>query len=56
MEMISVWATEAPDKWLPELEETVEEARGALESMKDLNSTLTSLLAELDEAKEIFGI
>ena len=50
MEMISVWATEAPDKWLPELEETVEEARGALES------TLTSLLAELDEAKEIFGI
>ena len=56
MEMISVWADESPEKWLPELEETVNEARCALESMKDLKSTLDSLLFELEEAKAIYGI
>lgn len=55
MEMISVWADESPDKWIPELEEVIGEAREALDSLSALNKTLDALILELEEAKAIFG-
>jgi hypothetical protein len=55
MEMISVWADESPDKWIPELEEVIGEAREALDSLGRLNGTLDALISELEEAKAIFG-
>lgn len=55
MDMISIWAEQSPEKWLPELEETVAEAREALDGLISLNETLDMLIDEFEEAKQICG-
>ena len=51
IEMIPTWAEQAPDKWIPELEETVAEAQEALENLKRLQYALEELSRELEEVK-----
>ena len=48
LEMIPAWAEESPEKWIPELEETVAEAQEALENLKRLQYGLQELAAELE--------
>ena len=40
IEMIPTWAEESPEKWIPELEATVAEAREALDNLYRLQSAL----------------
>ena len=51
IEMIPTWAEQSPDRWIPELEETVAEAQEALENLKRLQYALQELAAELEEVK-----
>ena len=51
MEMIPIWAEEAPEDWIPELEETLDEATDALEALKELKDGLEELHYELEDAK-----
>ena len=51
IEMIPLWADEAPEDWIPELEETLDEATDALESLKELKESLEELHCELEDAK-----
>ena len=51
IEMIPLWADEAPEDWIPELEETLDEATDALESLKELKESLEELNYELEDAK-----
>ncbi len=56
IEMISEWSLTSPEKWISELEETVAEARCALENLKKLNLALDELTDELAEAKCAVGM
>lgn len=51
MEMIPLWAEESPEKWIPELEETLSEASSALETLRELKETLEELWEELEDAR-----
>ena len=51
IEMIPTWAEQSPDRWIPELEETVAEAGEALENLKRLQYALSELASELEEVK-----
>ena len=51
MEMIPLWAEESPEKWIPELEETLSEASAALETLRELKETLEELWEELEDAR-----
>ena len=51
LEMISEQSIASPEKWIPELEETVTEARCALERIKRLNTALDDLYRELEESR-----
>ena len=44
-----------PDKWLPEIEEIVEEARETLDSLTALERTLTELEEELRVTRGVMG-
>ena len=50
-EMIDELATEEPARWIDELEDTVAEAREALERLERLRDALAELSVELEEAK-----
>ena len=56
MEMIPVWAEEAPDKWIPELEDTLAEATEALETLKELTETIEELRCELEDARCLYQL
>ena len=49
IEMIPAWAEESPERWIPELLDTVAEAEEALENLKILKSSLEELSLELSE-------
>ena len=51
MEMIPMWAEESPEDWIPELEETLDEATDALEALRELKESLEELHYELEDAK-----
>lgn len=51
IEMIPTWAEQSPEKWIPELEATVDEARDALENLKRLEFALEELSRELEEVR-----
>lgn len=44
-----------PDKWLPEIEEIVEEARQTLECLSSLERTLSDLEDELKRTRWVMG-
>ena len=44
-----------PDKLIPELEDAIAEARGALDSLKNLKEELDMLEDELQEVRWLFG-
>ena len=47
--MIPTWAEESPEKWIPELSETVAEAEEALENLNLMKDALEELSCELGE-------
>ena len=49
LEMIPAWAEESPEKWIPELSETVAEAEEALENLNLMKDALEELSLELGE-------
>ena len=51
MEMIPGWAESAPEKWIPELEETLVEANEALDTLKELKERLEELKIELEDVR-----
>ena len=51
IEMIPIWAEEAPEDWIPELEDTLDEATDALETLRELKEELMELREELEDAK-----
>lgn len=51
MSVISDFADAEPQRWIPELEETLAEAKEALEDLAHLQDTLEALAAELAEAR-----
>jgi hypothetical protein len=51
IEMIPSWATESPEKWIPELEETIAEANDALDNLKRLKTALEELSLELEDVR-----
>lgn len=53
IEMIPLWAEQSPERWLPELEATVAEAREALDNLKMLQIALEELSVELEEVRWI---
>lgn len=50
-EMIDQFAVTSPEEWIPELEQTLAEAREAMEKLQRLRDALTELSVELEEAK-----
>ena len=46
---------DSPEKLIPELEDTIAEARQALDSLRNLNEELNSLEEELMEVRWLFG-
>lgn len=55
IEMIPLWAEQSPERWLPELEATVAEARDALDNLKRLQQMLEELALELEEVRWIMS-
>ena len=51
IEMIPTWAEESPEKWIPELEATVAEAREALDNLSRLQCALEELKSELEDVR-----
>ena len=51
IEMIPTWAEESPERWIPELEETVAEAKEALENLNKLQYALEELTEELEDVR-----
>lgn len=51
IEMIPTWAEESPERWIPELEETVAEAKEALENLERLREGLDRLTEELEDVR-----
>lgn len=51
IEMIPSWVDTSPEKWIPELLETVAEAEEALEKLKKLKTALEELADELEEIR-----
>ena len=51
IEMIPTWAESSPEKWIPELQETLAEAEDALENLKKLKSALEELASELEDVR-----
>ena len=51
IEMIPTWAESSPEKWIPELSETIAEAEDALENLKRLKTALEELSEELEEVR-----
>ena len=51
IEMIPTWADQSPEKWIPELEESVAEAQEALDNLRWLQYALEELSRELEEVK-----
>ena len=49
LELIPTWAEESPERWIPELTETVAEAEEALENLKLMKMALEELSIELSE-------
>jgi hypothetical protein len=49
LEMIPTWAEDSPERWIPELSETVAEAEEALENLKVMKEALEELSLELGE-------
>ena len=54
--LVSEWAELEPERWIEELEETVEEAREALRALDNMKETLIDLRSELDEARRFSGL
>lgn len=51
IEMIPTWADQSPEKWIPELEETLAEASDALDDLHRLKAALEELSLELEDVK-----
>ena len=51
IEMIPTWAEESPERWIPELEETLAEAKDALENLDRLRTALEALALELEDVR-----
>ena len=56
IELIPTWAESSPERWIPELEATVDEAREALENLQRLKSALELLALELEEVRCIMKV
>ncbi len=51
IELIPSWAEKSPEKWIPELEETLAEAGCVLENLKRLQYALEALKLELEDVR-----
>ena len=51
IEMIPSWAEQSPEKWIPELLETLSDADEALENLKRLKTALEELSLELEDVR-----
>ena len=51
IEMIPTWAESSPEKWIPELLDTLAEAEDALENLKKLKFALEELTRELEAVR-----
>lgn len=51
IEMIPSWAEQSPERWIPELEETIAEACEALDDLKRLKTALEELSLELEDVR-----
>ena len=51
MEVMSEWADKEPEKWIGELEETLEFAKDALSTLTELKASLDALREELEETR-----
>ena len=56
LEMIPTWAEESPERWLPELEDTLEEAYEALDRLRKLKGALEELALELGDVKCMMSV
>ncbi|MBQ8879517.1 MAG: hypothetical protein IJY69_01590 [Clostridia bacterium] len=55
VEMLSECARGDPERWIPELEELVADARASLDSLTRLKSALSLLSDELEESVCVIG-
>ena len=55
LDALSEIAEGDPDKWLPEIEEIVEDARATLEDLRSLETTLKELEEELKSTRWVMG-
>ncbi len=51
IELIPTWAEQSPEKWIPELKETVAEATEALDNLRRLQYALEELMLELEDVR-----
>ena len=55
LDALCEFSVDEPDRWLPEIEEIVEEARETLDSLASLEKTLSELEDELRRARWVMG-
>ena len=51
IEMIPNWASQEPERWIPRLEDTLNEANDALETLRELKERLCDLRCELEDVR-----
>lgn len=56
MEFMSEWANKEPEKWIGELEETLDFAKAALVQLCELKEALSELREELEESRWALGM
>ena len=55
LDALCEFSEDEPDRWLPEIEEVVEETRRTLEALSELESTLAVLEDELRRTRWVMG-
>ena len=56
LDALSEFSEDEPDRWLPEIEEIVDEARETLASLASLEKTLAELEDELKRTRWVIGL
>ena len=56
MEVMSEWATKEPEKWIGELEETLDFAKESLAELTELKEALDALREELEVTRWALGL
>ena len=56
MEVMSEWSDKEPEKWIKELEETLDYAKEALSELRELNQSLDELREELEDVRWAEGV